>query len=75
MSELGQRVRLERKRLGISQRTLADSVGVHQTMISGIESGERNPSVRLLADLQAYFGVTLLPAGNDHVPEVVHVVA
>jgi transcriptional regulator with XRE-family HTH domain len=73
MSDLGQRIRLERKRLGISQRELAELVGVHQTMISGIESGERNPSVKLLADLQSHFGVILLPVvGTESLVEVPH---
>lgn len=73
MSELGKRIRLERIRLGFSQRELADLVGVHQTMISSIETGEKNPSVKLLADLQERFGVTLLPAtGTEAFVEVPH---
>jgi len=61
MSKLGKRIRLQRVIHGISQQQLADAVGVHQTMISGIETGEKSPSLRLLSDLQAYFGVSLLP--------------
>jgi len=64
MSKLGTRIRLQRVLHGISQQQLADAVGVHQTMISGIETYEKNPSIKLLSDLQAYFGVSLLPVGE-----------
>jgi transcriptional regulator with XRE-family HTH domain len=38
----GDRVRLMRKDLGLSQEELADKVGLHRTYIGMIERGEKN---------------------------------
>jgi transcriptional regulator with XRE-family HTH domain len=43
-----QRLRHEK---GLSQEELAHSADVHQTYLSGVESGKRNPSVRVLERL------------------------
>lgn len=50
---LGQRLRSERKRLGISQEELARRAGLDRTYVSKIERGERNvtlSTVEKLAD-------------------------
>jgi len=43
--EFGQRIRNLRKEQGISQEDLALRAGLDRTYISGIERGERNPSL------------------------------
>lgn len=37
-----------RRRRGLSQEELADRAQVHQTYLSGIETGKRNPSILVL---------------------------
>ncbi len=39
--------RLRRQR-GLSQEELADRAKVHQTYLSGVETGKRNPSIEVL---------------------------
>jgi transcriptional regulator with XRE-family HTH domain len=39
--------RLRRKR-GLSQEELADRADIHQTYLSGVETGKRNPSLLVL---------------------------
>lgn len=36
---------------GLMQRELADRVGISASMLSRLESGERDPTVRMLSDL------------------------
>jgi transcriptional regulator with XRE-family HTH domain len=43
-----QRLRHEK---GLSQEELAHSANVHQTYLSGVETGRRNPSIRVLERL------------------------
>jgi transcriptional regulator with XRE-family HTH domain len=38
-------LRMERKRLGLSQEELADIAGLHRTYVGSIERGERNVSI------------------------------
>jgi len=42
----GKKVREERTKLGVSQEELGFQTGLDRTYISGIERGERNPSLR-----------------------------
>lgn len=41
---LGSRVRAHRKALGLSQEKLAHAADMHQTYVSSLEQGRRNPS-------------------------------
>jgi transcriptional regulator with XRE-family HTH domain len=45
-----QRLRRER---GLSQEELADRASVHQTYLSGVERGKRNPSIAVLQRIAA----------------------
>jgi transcriptional regulator with XRE-family HTH domain len=54
---LGRRVRELRVQRGWTQEGLADRAGKHWTYIGGIERGERNPTVLVLADLARALGV------------------
>jgi transcriptional regulator with XRE-family HTH domain len=56
---LAENVRDRRKALGLSQATLAGSVGVDQTEISKIENARGNPSVLFAERLAEAFGVSL----------------
>jgi transcriptional regulator with XRE-family HTH domain len=49
-----QRLRLEKK---LSQEELAGRADIHQTYLSGVESGKRNPSVVVLARISKALGV------------------
>jgi len=46
--QLGEKVRLARKRAGLTQEKLAEKSGLHRTYIAGIETGKRNVSVKSL---------------------------
>ena len=48
---LGQVLRAERSRLGISQEELADRAGFHRTYISQLERGLKSPSIRALGSI------------------------
>lgn len=48
---LGERVRANRTRLGISQEGLADRCGVHWTFLGQVERGQRNLSLHNLLKL------------------------
>jgi transcriptional regulator with XRE-family HTH domain len=37
-----------RERVGLSQEELADRAQIHQTYLSGVERGKRNPTITVL---------------------------
>ena len=43
--KFGRCVRKYRKKLGMSQESLADLIGLHRTYISSVERGDRNVSL------------------------------
>jgi transcriptional regulator with XRE-family HTH domain/quercetin dioxygenase-like cupin family protein len=59
VSALGERVREERLRRGISLRGLARDVGVSASMISQIETGKTRPSVSTLYAITSALGITM----------------
>jgi transcriptional regulator with XRE-family HTH domain len=56
---LGQRLREERVKLGISLRALARDVGVSASMISQIETGKSQPSVSTLYAITSSLGISI----------------
>jgi transcriptional regulator with XRE-family HTH domain len=46
--QFGTNVRRWRKKCGLSQEELADRAGLHPTYVSGIETGYRNPTVKIV---------------------------
>ena len=48
---LPERLRDARKQIGLSQRTVADRLGISPSIISGYETGERTPSVEILLSI------------------------
>ena len=57
--QTGDRLNALRAEKGMSQYRLSKLSGVAQSMISGIESGDKNPTVETLAQLCNALGVTL----------------
>jgi transcriptional regulator with XRE-family HTH domain len=67
LADIGDRLRQERVRQGISQRGLADRVGLSPSLISQIETGRSKPSVSTLYSIVTELGISLdrLFAGPD----------
>ncbi|MGH7916356.1 MAG: helix-turn-helix domain-containing protein [Candidatus Binataceae bacterium] len=57
--QLGRRVRALRTERGWTQEELAAKAKKHPTYIGGIERGERNPTLIVLADIARAFGAPL----------------
>lgn len=57
------RVRLNMQRLrrekGLSQEELADLANIHQTYLSGVERGKRNPTITVLQRIAEALGVDI----------------
>lgn len=58
-SELGDKVKLLRKRRGLKQDDLAELLELSRGQISNLESGRRNLSLRQLEKLCEYFKVDI----------------
>ena len=67
MNQIGIRARQRRQELGITQRELAEAVGVTKNFITIFEAGYKNPSVYTLNQIASELGVTLdyLVNGNE----------
>jgi transcriptional regulator with XRE-family HTH domain len=59
LPSVGQRIREERIRRGVSLRTLASEVGVSASMISQIENGKSQPSVSTLYAITSALGISI----------------
>ena len=57
--QFGSRVRDLRKRRGWTQEQLAEAAGRHWTYIGGIERGERNITLQVVADLACALDVDI----------------
>ena len=58
MKDMGARLKEQREQKGMSQKDLADKVGVKQHTISQYESGTKRPSYEVLLLLAKSFNVT-----------------
>jgi len=56
-NQLGQLVRSRREGLSLTQRSLAQKLGVEASHVAFIESGRRRPSLKLIARLADIFGL------------------
>ncbi len=59
LPSVGQRIREERIRRGVSLRALAGEVGVSASMISQIENGKSQPSVSTLYAITSALGISI----------------
>lgn len=59
LKSLGERIRLARTSIGLSQEALAERAGLHRTYVSSVERGERNPTLATLLKLGEALGVDL----------------
>jgi transcriptional regulator with XRE-family HTH domain len=68
LDSIGERLREERVRAGISQRELARRLGLSASLISQLESGQSRPSVGTLYSIVTELGVSLdhVIRGGDH---------
>lgn len=57
--KFGEKVRLRREELGLSQEEFAFQSGIHRTYVSGIERGIRNPSLTMVERLAKALGMRL----------------
>lgn len=57
---MGERVRAQRQKLGVSQETLADLSGLHWTFVGQVERGRRNVSLHNIIKLAG--GLAIDPA-------------
>lgn len=71
IQETGVSIRERRKRLGIDQRSLAEIAGVSEHTIVNIESGQANPTFRILLSVADALGMEIVvrvretPLGRD----------
>lgn len=56
---LGERIREEREKRGVSQTRLAAEVGITQAMQSRIEKDDKRPSIGVLRDIACYLNCTI----------------
>ncbi len=56
---MGERIRMRREELGLSQREFANLCGVSSAMICWIERGTKSPSVQLGCIIAQILGVTV----------------
>src|SRR5947209_19894015 len=56
-NQLGERVKSSREGLGLTQRSLAEKLGVEASHIAFIESGRRKPSFKLVGRIADILGL------------------
>lgn len=65
---IGRNVQRLRRSKGLSQEELSDRAAIHQTYLSGVEGGKRNPSALVLAriadGLEVDVSELFVPAGD-----------
>lgn len=54
---LGERIKIARKNMGLTQQEFADAIGLKRTSIATYETGKSFPSDRTISDICSKFGV------------------
>ncbi len=68
-TEFGERIRLERQRLGLTQEQLANLVGVKKQSIYLYEHGRTSPTADIIFGFsKAGFRIQFLLLGREHIP-------
>src|SRR5215467_7851145 len=74
INQVGETVRSRRESLGLTQRSLAEKLGVEASHIAFIESGRRKPSLKLIGRLADVLGLdrqTLLILTHPEAQELI----
>jgi transcriptional regulator with XRE-family HTH domain len=58
-ARVGLNVQRLRRQNGLSQEELADRAAIHQTYLSGVEQGKRNPTITVLQRLAEALGADI----------------
>lgn len=66
VSAFGRNLRRLRTERNLSQKDIADAVGVQQAMISNIEGGDRRPSFATATAIAAFLNVTVDEMSREH---------
>jgi transcriptional regulator with XRE-family HTH domain len=64
-----------RKRAGLSQKELADKLGMSQPYIAKLEGGEANPTLETIGAVLAVMGLRLVTTSAPLIPDDVEVVS
>lgn len=72
VDDLGQVVRRERQKMGLSQAELANLVKTKETIIKKIEQGEFNPPLDLVKRLEKVLKTSLLQVVVEEKPAIKH---
>ncbi len=56
---VGLNVQRHRREKGLSQEELADRASIHQTYLSGVERGKRNPTISVLQRIAEALGADI----------------
>ncbi|AEH47105.1 helix-turn-helix domain-containing protein [Parageobacillus thermoglucosidasius] len=69
--DLGERLKLCREKKGLSQKEVAEKIGIKNNTLSNYESGERRPDYETLCKLADLYEVSLdyLIKGQEHKEE------
>ncbi len=58
--QVGMAIRRLRHKQGVTQQALAERLQVYRTYLSGVESGQRNPTIQTLSRFAEALGVPLI---------------
>lgn len=70
LSEIGDRLRAERERRGLSQRAIADQAGTSQARVSHLESGEKDVRASFLIEYARLLDLELVLVPRENITAV-----
>ena len=72
MNDIGKNIEMHRKRLGLTQKELAQKSGVSEMSIRRYEHSERTPSIKNIKPIAAALGVSISDLDPDTFADIVH---